>query len=235
MSISLSGANSRHQTLHSGKISFTQICGLIILVCVTFLAILAGCTSDKSSVDQPIEDTLHSAYGKGSISFNIDSTVFFNVAGPYKPSDQFANDTASEGAGGFVKDTSLFGNKIQTLLTGYYQKQDSVNLTQYLMVIGLCDSAASLQTGAYTFTKNNHIFIGRNTYIYFIRTDSLHFSEIFVPKTGTLSLTFFNPTDHHVQGSFSGTLWGLPPDTTNTLNVTGGQFDLYLVNTFFNY
>jgi hypothetical protein len=231
----LSAGNKHHETVEQDISSSMQTFVLAIIICLSFLAVFSGCTSDDSSLDKPPGDTLHGVYGKGSISLDVDGTAYFNATGPYKPSNQFANDTASEGAGGFVKDTALFGNKIQALLAGYYQKQDSLNMTQYLLVIGLCDTSTSLQTGVYPFSKNNHSLTGRNTYIYFIRTDSLHFSEILVPKTGILSLSAFEPTDRHAQGSFAGTLWGLPPDTTITLNVTSGQFDLYLVDKFFNY
>jgi hypothetical protein len=195
---------------------------------------LAGCESH--SVKPPEEEIPIGTYGQGSISFNADSTIgYFNVTGKYKPSDQWTADTASQGAGGFIKDTTLFNNKIQMLLTGYLQKQDSINLKQYLIVIGLCDSSTVPRTGVYYFSKNNVGSQGRNNYIYFVRTDSSHFYEIFVPKIGILFLTSFNQTERHVQGSFFGTLWGLPPDTLTTLKVTDGLFDLYLADKFFNY
>jgi hypothetical protein len=197
--------------------------------------ILAGCKSDENSA-LPDEDQVRGVYGSGMISFSADSTRgYFAVIGKYKPSDQFAADTASQGAGGLIKDTTLYNNKIQMLFAGYLQKQDSINLTQYLLVIGLCDAAATPRIGEYSFVKNNEGSIGRNIYVYFVRTDSVHFYEIFVPKTGTLSLTLFDQTERHVRGNFEGTLWGLPPDTSMTLNISDGLFDLYLVDKFFNY
>jgi hypothetical protein len=214
-----------------------QRLGLVLGICWTLLVFFSGCTSDKTSVDQPTEDTLHGVYGKGSIAFDIDSTLHFNVTGAYKPSDQFQNDTLSQGAGGFLKDTlvaTLFNHQIQALLAGYSQKQDTLNLTRYLLVIGLCDSGTSLHTGQYQFAKNNQNLNGRSMYAYFIPADSTHYSDIYVPKTGSLSLTLFDQSNRHVRGTLSGTLY-LPPDTTITISLTNGQFDLYLVKTFFNY
>lgn len=207
-----------------------------ILILLTVLnLIFSGCESEKIPTP-PSQDSFRGEYGYGWISFDADSTFeYFKVFGNYKPSDQFATDSSSEGAGGFIKDTTLYGNKIQMLLTGYLQRQDSVNLKQYLLVIGLCDSSEALQPGEYTFTKNNNPYPGRNAYVYFVRTDSLHFYEILIPKNGKLSLAFYDVPDRHIQGSFYGTLWGLPPDTLKTLNITNGLFDLYLVDKFFNY
>lgn len=205
----------------------------IFNIFIAAVLILWGCNTDQAPTD-PDEDT--DPYGHGWIRFDAEGTVeYFSVTGQYKPSDQFAYDTTSEGAGGFIKDTTLFGDDIQMLFTGYLQKQDSFSLTQYLMVMGLCDSFPTPQAGQYPFAKNNVNSGGRNLYIYFVRTDSIHFYEIFVPKTGTLNLTLFDQTERHVHGNFSGTLWGMLPDTSMTLNVANGIFDLYLADRFFNY
>jgi hypothetical protein len=205
---------------------------LLFNLMIVSVLTLGGCNTNE--MPTPPDDT--DAYGHGWISFDADGVEdYFSVTGNYKPSDQFAGDTASEGAGGFVKDTTLFSNDIQMLFAGYLQKQDSVNLTQYLLVIGLQDSLSTPQIGQYPFLKNNHSTGGRNLYLYFLRTDSTHFYEIFVPKSGRLNLTVFDQSALHVHGNFSGTLWGLPPDTSMTLNVTNGIFDLYLADKFFNY
>jgi len=195
--------------------------------------ILGGCNSNQDPTT-PDEET--DPYGHGWIRFDAESKAeYFSATGNYKPSDQFAYDTASQGAGGFFMDTTLFNNDIQMLFTGYFQKQDSVNLTQYLMVMGLCDSFQTPQAGQYAFAKNNIKAGGRNLYVYFFRTDSIHFLEPYVPKTGRLNLTVFDQSELHVHGNFSGTLWGMPPDTLMTFDISNGIFDLYLTDKYFNY
>jgi hypothetical protein len=207
---------------------------LIISIIFICLSILGGCKSE--SVNPPDDNSLSGEYGQGTIFFNADETTgYFYATGKYKPSDQFSQDTASQGAGGFIKDTTLFNKKIQMLFTGYIQKQDSNNLKQYLLVFGLYDSLTTPRTGVYHFAKNNIGWESKNVYAYFVRTDSIHFYETLVPKSGILTMNLFEQDKRHVRGTFSGILWGLPPDTLTTLNLTNGIFDLFLVDHFFNY
>ena len=211
-----------------------RLLGLAFFFGWSFCTIISGCTPDKCSVNKPTLDTLHGAYGEGVINFEVDTTLHFNVAGKYKPSDQFLNDSLSQGAGGYLKDTTLNRNKIQALVTGYFQKQDSAYFTQYHLVIGVCDTSASLHTGIYSFVKNNQHAVGRNAYAHFLWTDSTHFFETFIPKSGRFILSSFNQSDGHLQGSFWGTFWS-DIDTSVTINISSGQFNVYLVKTFFNY
>ena len=79
----------------------------------------SACRQDAGAVTPP--DTVDSAgmYGHGTISMNaVNGGGDFAVNGAYKPSDQFADDSAGNGAGGFLHDTTLFGRSIQAMFAG---------------------------------------------------------------------------------------------------------------------
>ncbi|MBI1807327.1 MAG: hypothetical protein HYR76_09790 [Ignavibacteria bacterium] len=195
-----------------------------------------GCKKDEDTVNPPPDTTnTGSPYGSGSMSFTtVNGGGAFSVNGPYKTSNQFANDTSSQGAGGFVKDTSLFGKLINAMFVGYTHVSANGSVKERLLVLSLHDSVGSLVTGDYSFSRSNATSTGQRAYVYFFLTDSVNFYELFVPKAGTITLSMFDAATRHAQGTFSGTLWS-PSDTTKQIQLTNGQFDLQLVNRYFSY
>src|SRR5437867_4505955 len=91
-----------------------------VVLVVALIGQHSGCKTATGPNPPPDDGGNSTEYGTGTMSFDLSNRdeVFF-ASGPYKPSDKFANDSASQGVGGFVRDTSLFGKRIQAVLVGY--------------------------------------------------------------------------------------------------------------------
>jgi hypothetical protein len=213
---------------------------LAVLILITLLSLsLAshGCKNDENPVKPP--DTTHTGpqYGSGSLSFDASAKGgTFSVSGAYKPSDQFANDTLSSGAGGFRHDTTLFGRTINLLLTAYTHRLHVDTIRERVMQIALYGNSNAIAAGDYPFAPSNAAQPGQAAYVYYFynNSDSGAFNEVYIPKSGTLHLSSFDAGTKRAQGTFSGTLWGPLPDTTVQVVVTSGAFDITLVSSYFN-
>jgi len=213
--------------------------GAFLLVLLAGLALeqYPGCKKDEAATAPPADTGgIAGRYGKGSISFDATGGGgHFSATGKYKPSDQFANDTSGEGAGGFVADTALYGRKIQSMLTGYTHLFVNNTLTERLIVITLYDSSGKLTPRSYPFSRLNSRTAGQAAYVYFFLSDSSNLFQMFVPKSGALTLLSYDTTARHAIGNFSGTLWGSPPDTSIQMQIRNGNFDIYFSDSYFNY
>ncbi len=196
-----------------------------------------GCKKDEGPTNPPADTTKpQHPYGTGAMSFDaLNGGGLFSAIGPYTPSDKFANDTASQGAGGFVHDTTLFRNKITGMFAGYTHVLANGILNERIMVIALHSPAASLATGDYPWSQSDASQPGQASYVYFFLSDSVNVHTVFVAKSGMVTLTAFDSTTSHAHASFSGTLWGLPPDTSQQIQISNGEFDVTFSRTYFNY
>jgi hypothetical protein len=196
-----------------------------------------GCKKDNGNLTSFTDDNSKSGlYGTGSLSFEssgIDSG--FSVNGAYKPSNQFANDTLSFGSGGFIKDTMLFGKKIKTLITAYEHRFSNSTLNERHILIALTDSVSGLPIGDYAFSRLNSTSQSMAAYLYYFLSDSVNFFQIFVPKNGKLTIESYDSQSRRIKGSFYGTLYSMPPDTSRLINLINGRFDIYMANKYFNY
>jgi hypothetical protein len=176
-------------------------------------------------------------YGSGSLSFDAaGGGGQFAASGKYKPTDQFAHDSISEGAGGFVRDTSLFQRSIQALFAGYVHRLTGGSLFERVLLISVHRDSSGVAVGNYSFAPSNVAQPGRSAYVYFFfsNPDSLAYYDLYVPRNGTLTISSFDPSARHARGTFSGTLWGPSPDTLKLVQVTNGLFDLSCVAAYFN-
>jgi hypothetical protein len=203
-----------------------------ILVSVLFL-FYEGCKKDEEPPVTPPSPAGH--YGSGTLAFTAAGAGGdFTVTGKYKPSDQFATDSFSEGAGGFVHDTSLFQRPVGVMIAGYFHHLVNGTLNERWLVITLHDTSGVIAPGDYPFAPSNAAQSGQTAYLYFFLSDTVSaYYEVFIPKDGTLHLASFNFMTRHCQGTFSGILQALPPDTTQ-IQIANGQFDLTCVANYFN-
>lgn len=202
------------------------------------ISLLLSTCKKEDGVNNPADDSENKSglYGTGALSFestDIDSGL--RASGSYKPSYEFANDTTSHGAGGFVKDSLLFGKKINGLITGYEHSIINSTLNERILLIAATDTAKGIRLGSYDFSYLNTTLHSPGAYVYFILTDSVNFFQMFVPKNGTLAITSYDAQTRHVIGNFSGTLFSMPPDTSRQIQMTNGVFDIYLSDKYFNY
>ncbi|MBI5021644.1 MAG: hypothetical protein HZB59_09420 [Ignavibacteriales bacterium] len=202
------------------------------------ISFLLSTCKKENGVNNPTDDSDNKSglYGTGALSFestDIDSGL--RASGSYKPSNEFANDTASRGAGGFVKDSLLFGKKINGLITGYEHSIINSTLNERILLIALSDTTVGIRPGSYGFSYLNTTLHSPGAYVYFILTDSVNFFRMFVPKTGNLTITSYDAQTRHVIGNFTGILFSMPPDTSRQIQMTNGLFDIYLSDKYFNY
>jgi len=204
----------------------------LLIVCIY------GCRKDSNPASVPPTGTdTVGRYGSGSVSFDAaGGGGQFAATGKYKPTDQFANDSMSEGAGGFVRDTSLFQRRIQGLFAGYVHRLAGGSLSERVIMISVRGDSAGISAGNYPFAASNIAQSGRSAYVYFFfsNPDSLAYYDLYVPRSGTLTISSFDPSARHARGAFSGTLWGPSPDTLKLIQVTQGQFDISYVTAYFN-
>jgi hypothetical protein len=203
---------------------------------IFILLSLAGCRKDEGAV-QPPADTLKTgtSYGTGLLSFRAAGAGGqFLASGAFKPSDQFTTDSISQGAGGFIRDTVLFQRSIAGMIAAYNHHLAGGTLNERVLVLTLRGTSRTLTAGDYPFAPSNAAQASQAAYVYFFFSDSVSFHDVYVPRSGLLTLSSFNPSTRHLQGTFSGTLWGPLPDTLTQIQVTDGQFDLSCVSTYFN-
>ncbi len=208
-------------------------------VTLLFIILIAshGCKNEETPTKPP--DTTHTVvhYGSGSLSFDAaPKGGTFSVSGSYKPSDQFATDSLSTGAGGFRHDTTLYQRTVNLLLAAYTHVLHGDTIRERWLQLALRGNANVIATGDYPFAPSNAAQAGQAAYVYYIYTnsDSGAFHEVYTPKTGTFHLSSFDAATKRAQGTFSGTLWGPLPDTTVQIEVTSGVFDVTLVSNYFN-
>ena len=211
----------------------TFVCAVAVLIFCS-----GGCKKDSNPVTVPPggTDTV-GPYGSGSFSFDAaGGGGQFATTGKYKPTDQFANDSMSEGAGGFVRDTSLFQRRIQGLFAGYVHRLAGGSLFERVIMISVDRDSAGLSGGNYSFAVSNIAQSGRSAYVYFFfsNPDSLAFYDLYVPRSGALTISSYDPSAKRARGAFSGTLWGPFPDTLKLIQVTNGQFDISCVTAYFS-
>jgi hypothetical protein len=202
------------------------------------ISLLLSTCKKEDGVNNTVADSENKSglYGTGTLSFestDIDSGLC--ASGSYKPSNEFANDTISHGAGGFVKDSLLFGKKINGLITGYEHSIINSTLNERILLIAMIDTAGGIRPGNYGFSYLNTTIQSPSVYVYFILTDSVNFFQMFVPKNGNLTVTSYDAQTRHVIGNFSGILLSIPPDTSRQIQMTNGVFDIYLSDKYFNY
>ena len=208
-----------------------------ILVLISALLFLSpGCKDKDVPPENPVDTTSAIGhYGSGSLSFLASGGGGpFSVSGKYKPSNLFLTDSISEGAGGFVHDTTFFQKNVGVMMTGYFHHLIHGALDERWIVITLHAGSGAVLAGDYPFAPSNAAQASQAAYAYFFYSDTVSFNhEVFIPKSGTLTLSSFNHTTRHLQGSFTGTLWGLPPDTAFQIDIANGLFDLTCVPSYY--
>ncbi len=206
------------------------------MVAVIAAIIYYGCKNNDPTGPGPGEDNSN-PYGKGSLSFDaVNAGGHFSADSLYIPSNQFADDTLSWGAGGFVYDTTVSGKPIKARLSAYIHSFQNGLLNERLIVITLHNNSGSLSTGDYALTLSDSGSASITANIDFLFfSDSLAVYSVFEATSGTLSLTSFNADSNHLQGSFSCALRGIPPDTSMHIQITNGLFDIYAARRYFDY
>ncbi|MBI5475323.1 MAG: hypothetical protein HY964_01140 [Ignavibacteriales bacterium] len=208
---------------------------VLFVFLISEILFFTGCRKENGST-APSTNNMSGLYGTGLLSFEstgIDSG--FSVNGAYKPSNQFANDTLSFGSGGFIKDTMLFGKKIKTLITAYEHRLSNSTLNERHILIALTDTTSGLPIGDYAFSRLNSTSQSMAAYIYYFLSDSVNFFQMFVPKSGKITITSYDIETKNIKGIFDGILYSMPPDTSRQIEILNGKFDIYLSNKYFNY
>ncbi len=221
----------------SGKKDRRAFMAAVVATIIIFLQ-SSGCKKDQGPTAPPPPDSggIAGGYGTGTLSFDAATADgHFTATGPYKPSDKFAGDTLSEGTGGFVQDTALFGDKIQAMISSYTHSLSNGILKERVLVMGLRNTGGTFVTGAYSFARSNVANMARSVYVYFFLSDSANLYSLFVPKSGAVSIVSFDSTTYQAQGVFFGTLWGPVPDTTVKIDIANGIFDIHLTDKYFSY
>jgi len=135
-----------------------------------------------------------------------------------------------------VRDTSLFQRRIHGLFAGYLHRLAGGSLFERVIMISVRGDSGGISGGNYSFAVSNIAQSGRAAYVYFFfsNPDSLAFYDLYVPKSGALTISSFDTSARRARGAFSGTLWGPFPDTLKLIQVTNGQFDISYVTAYFN-
>lgn len=208
-----------------------------LFILIAEIIFFSGCENENNNPALPEDKNDKSGlYGNGYFFFEstgVDSGIY--ATGSYKPSNEFANDTLSQGAGGFVTDTMLFGKKIISLITAYKHEMKNLILNEKIILIGLTDPSSIIQTGEYPFSRFNNISSSSCAYVYFILSDSTNFFQMFVPKSGKITISSYDANTRNIKGIFGGILCSMPPDTSREIQLINGKFDIYLANKYFNY
>ena len=208
---------------------------LIVVLVMLTLPNDSGCRKDDGSVMPPDSGTPTVGYGHGTITMEVlDGGGHFTADGTYKPSDQFASDTLSAGGGGFLYDTTLFSKSIQGMLAGYTHSFSNGVLTERILIMALHSSAFYPDTGRYEFSRSNTGSADHTAFVYFFLSDSLNFHEVFIAKSGLMTVATLDSVERKAGGSFSGILWSLS-DTSRQVEIANGQFELSLANRYFNF
>ena len=205
------------------------------MIAVSTVVIYYGCKNNDPTGSYGEDNS--NPYGKGSLSFDaVDAGGHFSADSSYIPSNQFADDTLSRGAGGFVYDTTVSGRPLKARLSAYIHSFQNGLLNERLIVITLHNNSGSLSTGDYALTLSDSGSASITANIVFLFfSDSLAVYSVFEATSGTLSLTSFNADSNHLQGTFSGSLRGIPPDTSTHIQITNGLFDIYAAKHYFDY
>lgn len=209
---------------------------LFSLFIMTALAAGGGCENDSSTDPPPDGGGVSGLYGTGELSYEstgIDDS--FDVSGSYKPSNLFALDTLGSGAGGFAADTSLFGKKIDALIAAYDHSFNDPVLNERHLLIAISDSASIPRAGNYPVSYQNKTTTSSAAYIYFLLSDSANFYQMFIPKSGLLTVSSYDPGSRRITGSFHATMYGNPPDTSREISMINGSFSIFLAGEYFNY
>jgi hypothetical protein len=193
-----------------------------------------GCKKDGVPVEPPPDTSAAvDVYGSGSLEFDADSAGgHFSTDGKYKPSSQFGSDSSSQGAGGFLADTTVFFNNVSAAFTAYTHELASSVLEERLIVLAVHDTTGILRIGVYPFSRMNTPSTRQAAYLYFFFSDSLNFYKIFIPKNGNLFITSFDPSKKTAAGTFSGFLFG-QGDTLTGTHIVNGRFSLQLAAHYF--
>ena len=222
-----------------------QISCACLLIGVISLLVLrsAGCRKDDGTTNPPVDTTVaKSKYGKGTMTFDAAASGggHFSATGPYRPSSLFAGDTLSQGVGGFADDTTFQGKRIEGMFVGDTHALRHDTLNERIMIIALHTDSGSIRLGDYPFSRLNTSSDLNAAYVYFFFSDSVSFHDIYYPKSGTCTLTSFNPSTGHAIGTFSGILYGpspggFHPDTSKQIEISNGEFDIICVSKYFAY
>ena len=216
----------------------------LLLGMIVYLVLRSGgCTKDEEMTTAPTDTGgVKSTYGTGTMSFDASASGdgHFSATGPYRPSAQFASDTLSQGAGGFIDDTTFQGRRIHGMCVGYIHALMHDTLNERIMIIAFHNDSGGIKTGDYPFSRLNTTSVTNSAYIYFFLSDPTSFHDIYYPKSGTCTIASFNPATRHAVGIFSGILYGpspggFHPDTSEQIEITNGQFDVTCVDRYFAY
>ncbi len=193
------------------------------------VTMISGCHKTDNPVDvQPRE----SGYGSGAISFVETDSTRLGFSGNYKPSASFSSDTAGQGAGGFIHDTTRSGKPLRGMTAGYYHTMRNGLLDERLLDISLY-APGSLGPGSFAILRSDSAGAGLYASVTFLSySDSL--GEYFVYQGFSGSVTV-ESADTRLKGTFSGVFRGLPPDTTRFVHVAYGSFDVEPVHYYFDY
>ena len=210
-------------------IAFAFRLGLALLV------LAAGCSKDETPAG-PGPGPGTPPYGTGDLAFEAPSAGgAFTVTGAYLPSAEFADDSAGQGAGGFLHDTVAAGRPYQARLNAYVHALRSGLMSERVLVIRL-DAGGALSTGDYAVVPDLAPPAGKTarvTYLFF--SDSLAEYSVFEGAGGTISVSALDTTTGEITGTFSGTLRTPPPDTSRVISLTNGSFRIILAKRYYDY
>ncbi len=214
----------------------TFCAGAAALVAASLL--LLSCAKDSSPVSDtppcPYDPLI--VYGTGSAGATVNGAGgTWSVAGAYKPSAQFLSDTiAGAGAGGFLRDTTVAGVRMNARVCAYSHALRTSVLYETILVLTLRDSSGRLDTGTYILTRKGLHPSARYATIDYILSDSLVSYALFASDTGTVRITAHDTCSHRLSGTFSGTIYDLlSPSSRYAL--AGGSFDVTYVGRYFAY
>ena len=195
----------------------------------------AGCHKDDSPVAPPPAGSA-ARYGSGSVAFVGSDSSRIAVTGKYKPSALFASDTAGEGAGGFIRDTTIGGVPIVGELMGYSHTLRNGLQDMRLLVLSLQNDAHAPGEGTYAFVHGGETGSGPAvSLLYESYIDSLGEYNVYESDSGSVTLSVYDATRRHLAGYFSGRLRLLAPDTAVKLTIAYGAFDITCTGAYFAY
>ncbi len=216
--------------------TFTGILSAI-LIAIGLAACGGGNDAPPPGPGSPCDAADTTSYGTGEVSFMTPGAGdTFAVAGKYRTSMEFAGDSVSQGAGGFLSDTVIGGVRLKAELTAYSHRRTRTGIDERLLVLQINDTAHRPTPGTYPFHPSGSAPAGPSaTGLYLYYADSLGIFSAYEFASGVLTLTSIDTCLKACRGTFSGTLRGLPPDTATSTVIRSGAFTIQLVPRPFSY
>jgi len=202
---------------------------LILILGVTTL-LLSGCREDEDTQPTPPPTPL---YGTGSMSFTASGSGTFSANGHYLPSTEIVMETNGTGAGGFLQEMVIGGNRLKAEVMAYSHSLNGGLLDDRVFFFDLYeDSSGTPLTGSYDLVRPDTAATGKYavaTYVYFSNGDGLY--HVYQSRSGSVTVSSIDPSTNHITGSFSGFLI----EDTTYIQIVNGTFDVILTGEYFIY